>query len=527
MQASASAERRVGTRLGEHRLTDLLHATAVRAIYRGEREDGAVHLLMVLDDTVAADPVVRERFEGRMRQAAGVLERHLVPLRSWGVVDGALVAELSPVTGTGLRTWLEHEPMTVPQVLAIAEPLAAAIDAAHARGLAHLGLSPSVVVVGETEPAGGPANVWLTDLGVAATLTEAGLPLDPADIGYRPPGSIVRPIDPASREAVQVDLWALRCLLHDAITGLGPVARAVEVPRTLAQLLIGPAPSGPAGAADLVRAARVAVQQTSATVLLAPRGSGRAAPEDPDATAVRFLPDGPAVGAPSPATPRRAVPAWTSADTAVAPASTPARPVASPSTSTQPLPPPPVRPAAAPVPVPRSTSTAPRPRQDAGRARRRSSLVPGIAMLLAGFALLATAAVAFLWANPTRVATITADEPAVATASGAPTAPAPASPGPDQTTPAALPTLPAGAVECTSDGAARNGLSGSASGSEATSCEFAEATRLALAGESDPFAVAEIEARSPVTEQTYTLACSSEDRLITCTGGTGAVVLVW
>ncbi|WP_212748730.1 serine/threonine-protein kinase [Nocardia cyriacigeorgica] len=69
-----------------------------------------------------------------------------------------------------------------------------------------------------------------------------------------------------------------------------------------------------------------------------------------------------------------------------------------------------------------------------------------------------------------------------------------------------------------------------AAGTQVTSCEFAEEVRkayAAAAGGGRGSAPASVVAASPITGRTYTMSCSEQDRLVTCTGGDNAVVYVY
>ncbi|MFR9752025.1 protein kinase domain-containing protein [Nocardia sp. 004] len=93
-------------------------------------------------------------------------------------------------------------------------------------------------------------------------------------------------------------------------------------------------------------------------------------------------------------------------------------------------------------------------------------------------------------------------------------------------------TLPVGATPCGQGGAAAGGFSRSAAGTTVTSCPFAEAVRRAYADSAEPPNTAgnaprTVVATSPVTGQTYTMKCRTEDQLVICTGGNNAVVYVY
>ncbi|WP_324190395.1 serine/threonine-protein kinase [Nocardia cyriacigeorgica] len=88
--------------------------------------------------------------------------------------------------------------------------------------------------------------------------------------------------------------------------------------------------------------------------------------------------------------------------------------------------------------------------------------------------------------------------------------------------------LPPGARPCGPP--ATVAFANAAAGTTVTSCEFAEEVRkayAAAAGGGRGSAPASVVAASPITGRTYTMSCSEQDRLVTCTGGDNAVVYVY
>ena len=68
----------------------------------------------------------------------------------------------------------------------------------------------------------------------------------------------------------------------------------------------------------------------------------------------------------------------------------------------------------------------------------------------------------------------------------------------------------------------------SAVGTSTTSCAFAEQVRLAYAASGSPSPTPrDVDAYSPVTQQYYTMTCSANGRLVTCSGGNDALVYVY
>ncbi|MCZ4522251.1 hypothetical protein O4220_27335 [Rhodococcus ruber] len=88
-------------------------------------------------------------------------------------------------------------------------------------------------------------------------------------------------------------------------------------------------------------------------------------------------------------------------------------------------------------------------------------------------------------------------------------------------------TLPAGAQTCPASVASTSGLRGSAVGSTATSCPFAEEVRLAYTRGGSDRNSRTVVASSPVTGKRYEMNCVSSAQLVTCTGGENAVVYLF
>ncbi|MEV6275684.1 protein kinase [Nocardia sp. NPDC051832] len=87
--------------------------------------------------------------------------------------------------------------------------------------------------------------------------------------------------------------------------------------------------------------------------------------------------------------------------------------------------------------------------------------------------------------------------------------------------------LPDGAKAC-STGSSTSTFGRAATGSEVTSCQFAEAVRKAYAeSASATRAPSSVVATSPVTGRTYTMNCVAQGQLVTCSGGENAVVYVY
>lgn len=88
--------------------------------------------------------------------------------------------------------------------------------------------------------------------------------------------------------------------------------------------------------------------------------------------------------------------------------------------------------------------------------------------------------------------------------------------------------LPSGAQVCPTTTGSSGGFTQSAIGNSDTSCPFAEQVRLVYGASGSPSSVPrQIAAVSPTTNRSYTMSCAANGRLVTCTGGEGAVVYLY
>lgn len=152
---------RIGRRLGEG---------GMGAVYLADHVGiGRTVALKVVHPELLADATAAERFVREARAAGGIQHRHVVNVTDFGVdqVAGHDVAYLvmEQLHGGTLEDVLEtRKRLPLMQVVDIVEQVAAALAAAHARGVVHRDLKP--------------ANIWLTPdarSGFHVTLLDFGI----------------------------------------------------------------------------------------------------------------------------------------------------------------------------------------------------------------------------------------------------------------------------------------------------------------------------------------------------------------
>jgi serine/threonine protein kinase len=220
---------RVGSDLAGYRLERLLGAGGMGTVYLAydPRLERRIALKIVPQDA-GADGTRTDRFLLESRLAAAIEHPNIVPVHETGDENGTLFIAMRCVDGTDLGVLLERDgPLSPDRAVASLDGIAAALDAAHARGLIHRDVKPSNVLV--TAPDGsGREHAYLTDFGIskliagAAALTATGQLLGTA--GYVAPEQ-VQGHDVDGR----ADVYSLGCVLFESLTGEQPFVRDTPV----------------------------------------------------------------------------------------------------------------------------------------------------------------------------------------------------------------------------------------------------------------------------------------------------------
>jgi hypothetical protein len=206
--------RLIGRTIGDYRLVELLGRGGMGEVYHAlHANTGAAVAIKVLHPHLGDVAEHLARFEREVEIAARLPRAAAV--RDVGVTDDGLryfVMEL--LHGEDLAALLRRRGrLSVEELLSILDPLAAALDEAHAAGIVHRDLKPQNVFL----EAGGA--VRLLDFGVAHLSDHTGLTTASAVIGtpgYLAPEQVAEGFgDPSAR----TDVFGLGAIVYRALTG--------------------------------------------------------------------------------------------------------------------------------------------------------------------------------------------------------------------------------------------------------------------------------------------------------------------
>jgi serine/threonine protein kinase len=226
-----------GTPFGRYRLAELLGRGGMGDVWRAyDTVTDRVVAVKVLPAHLADDQTFQERFRREARAAAGLNNPHVVPIHDFGEIDGRLFVDMRLIEGEDLGTLLRSGPLPPQRAIKIIEQIALALFAAHRIGLVHRDVKPSNILVTEDDFA------YLIDFGIARVAGEAGLTDTGAAVGtwaYMAPERFS--IGAADARA---DVYALTCVLYEALTGESPFpAKTLEQIATAHLLQPPPRPS--------------------------------------------------------------------------------------------------------------------------------------------------------------------------------------------------------------------------------------------------------------------------------------------
>jgi serine/threonine-protein kinase len=165
------AQLEAGQTTGEYIVDHFVGAGAMGEVYAGHHPviGKKVAIKVLRRDAASSDAA--ERFVREARAASAIDHPNVIDVFAFGrTADGRLYLVMDLVEGRTLREVGAGAPLPPERALAILEPIADALDAAHARGVIHRDLKPENIMLASEAP----LRVRVLDFGLAKLVAAAG-----------------------------------------------------------------------------------------------------------------------------------------------------------------------------------------------------------------------------------------------------------------------------------------------------------------------------------------------------------------
>jgi serine/threonine protein kinase len=208
---------KIGERFGNYELLERLNAGGSDIVYRArELSLGRPVALRLIPPQVAPDATARARLNREVTVLAALDQPNVAPIYEVGEHDGMLFVATRWIDGLPLQNLVEKDgPLSPRRAVRMVGQVAAALEVAHAHGIAHRAVRPSSVLVTSTD------FVYLTDFGLARRSGDiTGLTVQEQLLGQ---SDYVAPEYIAGQEAGRpADIYGLGGVLYFALTGEVP-----------------------------------------------------------------------------------------------------------------------------------------------------------------------------------------------------------------------------------------------------------------------------------------------------------------
>ncbi|MFZ0904992.1 MAG: serine/threonine-protein kinase, partial [Mycobacterium sp.] len=205
-----------GTPFGRYRLIELLGRGGMGEVWRAHdtSTNNRTVAIKLLPPHLAGDSTYVQRFRREADAAAQLNNPHVIPIHTYGEIDGRLYVDMRLIEGRDLQEVLADGPLEPGRAVRIIEQVAKALHAAHKIGLVHRDVKPSNVLLDEDDFA------YLIDFGIARGADQTRMTGTGSVIGSWPYMSPERLR--AGQVDARADIYALACVLYECLTGSTP-----------------------------------------------------------------------------------------------------------------------------------------------------------------------------------------------------------------------------------------------------------------------------------------------------------------
>jgi serine/threonine protein kinase/tetratricopeptide (TPR) repeat protein len=235
--AHRELQERVRTALSDKfDIGDVLGSGGAATVFRAtDKFTGGVVALKVLHPELSHS-IGSERFLREVRIVASLRHPNIIPLLSAGLAGDLPYYVMPCIEGQTLRARLQREPqLPTALVVSIAKDVAAALDAAHARGILHRDIKPQNILLDGD-------RALVADFGIARAIETAGNTLTESGTVIGTPG-YMSPEQVSGEPNIDArsDVYSLACVVYEMLAGEPPFTGA-QSRALLAKQLWAPVP---------------------------------------------------------------------------------------------------------------------------------------------------------------------------------------------------------------------------------------------------------------------------------------------
>lgn len=170
--------------------------------------------LKFLPSNMLAGDDIRRRFEREAKASAALSHPNVCHVYEIDEAEGHTFIAMALIKGQPLDKKIERGPLKLDEVLAIAQQIAAGLEAAHEKGIVHRDIKPQNVMVDSK------GHVTIMDFGLAQLVEVSRLTREGTTIGT------VSYMSPEQTEGSgtdhRTDIWSLGVVVYEMVTGLLP-----------------------------------------------------------------------------------------------------------------------------------------------------------------------------------------------------------------------------------------------------------------------------------------------------------------
>lgn len=204
-----------GTSFGKYQLIELLGRGGMGEVWRAyDSATERVVALKILPAEISNDAIFQQRFRREAHSTARLNNPHLIPIHTYGEINGRLFVDMRLIEGRDLQAELNTGPMAPARAVGIINQVAKALNAAHRDGLLHRDVKPSNILLDPDDFA------YLIDFGIARAAGDLALTKAGDFVGtwhYMAPERFS-----TSTVDARSDVYSLSCVLYECLTAQHP-----------------------------------------------------------------------------------------------------------------------------------------------------------------------------------------------------------------------------------------------------------------------------------------------------------------